>query len=139
MIPGMTPAPVGPSSYVDPYAAPSPAYASPSMAGGYAVSNQMAPAIGQLVGIEGPYAGQVFTLNGTNTEVGRELDKDIVLSSDSTISRGHARLSQEQGGVVVTDLGSSNGTYVNGQRLFGPMPIVPGDVVQFGSSKFTYQ
>jgi len=109
------------------------------MAGGYAVSNQMAPAIGQLVGIEGPYAGQVFTLNGTNTEVGRELDKDIVLSSDSTISRGHARLSQEQGGVVVTDLGSSNGTYVNGQRLFGPMPIVPGDVVQFGSSKFTYQ
>ena len=95
--------------------------------------------IGQLVGLEGPYAGQVFALQGTNMEVGRDTGKDIVLSSDSTISRGHARLNQESGSLVVIDLGSSNGTYVNGQRLTAPMPLVPGDVVQFGSSKFRYE
>jgi pSer/pThr/pTyr-binding forkhead associated (FHA) protein len=139
MTPGMMPAMSQAGSYVDPYAAPAPAYGAASMMPDYAVANPSAPPIGQLVGIEGPYAGQVFSLNGMNIEVGRETDKDIVLSSDTTISRGHARLTQDQGNVIVTDLGSSNGTYVNGQRLYAPMPIVPGDVVQFGSSKFTYQ
>jgi pSer/pThr/pTyr-binding forkhead associated (FHA) protein len=139
MNPGMMPAPAGPSGFADPYGAPAPAYGSPSMMGDYSAAHRSGPAIGQLVGIEGPYAGQVFALNGTNTVVGREMDKDIVLSSDTTISRGHAQLTQEQGAFVVTDLGSSNGTYVNGQRLYAPMPIVPGDVVQFGSSKFTFQ
>ena len=99
----------------------------------------MAAAAGRLVGVEGPYAGQVFALQGTNMEVGREVGKDISLAADVTISRGHARLVQENGAVIVMDLGSSNGTYVNGQRLANPMEIVPGDIVQFGSSKFRYE
>ena len=107
--------------------------------GGYEAPAQLSSAAGQLVGLDGPYAGQVFTLQGANMEVGRDVGKDIVLSSDTTISRGHARLTIENGSLVVIDLGSSNGTYVNGQRLYSPMPLVPGDVVQFGSSKFRYE
>lgn len=91
---------------------------------------------GRLVGLDGPYAGQVFTLQGVNMEVGRDLGKDIVLASDTTISRGHARLVLDNGTLTVMDLGSSNGTYVNGQRVQSPLFLVPGDVVQFGSSKF---
>ena len=72
-------------------------------------------------------------------EVGRDVGKHIVLTGDTTISRGHARLTREVGGLVVTDLGSSNGTFVNGQRLYAPTQLVPGDVIQFGSSKFRYE
>ncbi|HLJ55829.1 MAG TPA: FHA domain-containing protein [Chthonomonadaceae bacterium] len=98
-----------------------------------------ADAIGQLVGETGPYAGQVFPLHGVNMEVGREPGKDISLAADTTISRGHARLVRENGGTVVMDLGSSNGTYVNGQRVTAPVALAPGDTVQFGSSKFRFE
>jgi pSer/pThr/pTyr-binding forkhead associated (FHA) protein len=140
--------PVGAAPYA-PLAGQGPAPFAPATMGGYSGATavmggydgrmQAGPAIGQLVGLDGPYAGQVFTLQGGNMEVGREPGKDIVLSADATISRGHARLTQEPGGLTVIDLGSSNGTYVNGQRLFAPMALAPGDEVQFGSSKFRYE
>ena len=90
----------------------------------------------QLIGLEGPYAGQVFPLVSANILIGRESDKDIVLSLDTTISRSHASLVHESGGIVVYDNGSSNGTFVNGMRVSGPVMLAPGDAVQFGSSKF---
>ncbi len=113
--------------------------ATATMAGGFGAPIGMAAAVGRLVGVDGPYAGQVFALQGSNMEVGREVGKDISLAADITVSRGHARLAQENGAVIVMDLGSSNGTFVNGQRLATPMEIVPGDIVQFGSSKFRYE
>jgi pSer/pThr/pTyr-binding forkhead associated (FHA) protein len=90
----------------------------------------------RLVGVEGPYTGQVFAFTGPNMTVGREMDRDVVLSADTTISRNHALLSNEEAGIVVHDAGSSNGTYVNGLRVSSPIALAPGDVVQFGSSKF---
>jgi pSer/pThr/pTyr-binding forkhead associated (FHA) protein len=113
--------------------------ASTAVMGAYDGGSPITAAIGQIVGLEGAYAGQVFPLQGMNMEVGRDAGKDIVLSADSTVSRGHARLVQENGALIVVDLGSSNGTYVNGQRVAAPMQLVPGDVVQFGASKFRYE
>lgn len=92
----------------------------------------------RLVGIEGPYIGQVFLLAGTNLAVGREPDRDIVLSADTTISRNHARIVNENSEVVVYDNGSANGTYVNNLRI-SMQVLAPGDVVQFGNSKFRYE
>lgn len=96
-------------------------------------------ALGQLSGAEGPYAGQVFALATANSTVGRETTCDIVLSADTTISRTHARLVNEGGNFVVYDNGSSNGTFVNGMRLTSPVVLAPGDIVQFGGSKFRFE
>ena len=92
----------------------------------------------RLVGVEGPYAGQVFLLTGQNIVVGREPDKDIALGADTTISRAHARVVHENGEFVLYDNNSSNGTFVNSLRI-SMQVLSPGDLVQFGSSKFRYE
>ncbi len=126
---------------------PNPGFGAPPDAGGF-VGNPMPgfggsavglAALGQLIGAEGPYAGQVFPLPLPNSTVGREVTCDIVLSADTTISRSHARLANEGGTYVVYDNGSSNGTFVNGMRLTTPVALAPGDIVQFGGSKFRFE
>ena len=121
-------APMDPGSY---HSAPMPGFGGSGM--------PAMPTLGQLVGAEGPYAGQVFALAAANSTVGRETTCDIVLSADTTISRTHARLINEGGSFVVYDNGSSNGTFVNGMRLSSPVALAPGDIVQFGGSKFRFE
>lgn len=92
----------------------------------------------RLVGISGPYAGQSFPVSPSGaTSVGREPGRDIQLPMDTTVSRRHARL-EDEGGFIVYDEGSSNGTTVNGVRITS-QPISPGDVVEFGSSGFRFE
>ena len=55
-----------------------------------------------------------------------------VAINDAEISRKHSRLSFQGGKYVLEDLGSTNGTFVNGQRLAGPVVLKPGDVVSLG-------
>lgn len=109
-----------------------------SQMGGYGSANSASGNGTQLIGVEGPYSGQVFPLMSANIVVGREPDKDIVLSADTTISRSHAQLVHDGANIIVYDNGSSNGTFVNGQRVTMPTPLVSGDIVQFGSSKFRF-
>lgn len=92
----------------------------------------------RLVGMEGPYSGQVFLLTGANATVGREPDRDIALTADTLISRTHARVVTEGGEFVVYDAGSSNGTFVNSLRV-SMQVLKGGDVVQFGTSKFRFE
>lgn len=93
----------------------------------------------RFVGIEGPYTGEVFLLTSPNTTIGREPGRDIVLSADATVSRSHARVSNENGDLVLYDVGSANGTFVNGMRVQMQV-LVPGDIVQLGhGSKFRYE
>lgn len=92
----------------------------------------------RMVGMEGPYTGQVFLLTNPNNVVGREPDKDIVLSADPTVSRNHARIVNENGDFVVYDNGAANGTFVNSLRV-SMQVLAPGDIVQFGSSKFRFE
>lgn len=86
----------------------------------------------RLVGIQGAKVGQTFALTGVDITVGREPDNILSFPGDSQVSRHHARIS----GGTVHDLGSTNGTRVNGQRIGGPTPLGIGDVVQFGSHQF---
>src|SRR3954454_19369174 len=82
--------------------------------------------------VSGAAAGQSIDLDGDFT-VGRTEAGMGNLSGDSEISRRHARFRRgARGEVIVEDLGSTNGTYVNGQRLAAPYLLKPGDQVTLG-------
>ncbi|HTB55966.1 MAG TPA: FHA domain-containing protein, partial [Trebonia sp.] len=57
--------------------------------------------------------------------------------ADMTVSRVHARLERGAAGWLLTDLGSTNGTRVNGWRVRGPVPVRAGDVVSFGDAQYS--
>lgn len=80
--------------------------------------------------------GQTFPL-GTRVVVGR-LDTCDIPIHDKSVSREHARLSQLPGGYVVEDLGSTNGTAVNGERISEAVILRKGDLVKFGSVEFHF-
>lgn len=85
----------------------------------------------QLIMRSGPTPGAAFTLEGDQLTIGRDSTNDIVIN-DAEISRRHARLTFQGGKFVLEDLGSTNGTFVNGQRLAGPRVLKAGEVVSFG-------
>lgn len=70
-----------------------------------------------------------------NFSIGRLESSDLILSSTS-VSRKHAKLRFESGDLYVTDLNSSNGTYVNGVRLKGKALLRDGDLLKIGQSEF---
>ncbi len=67
--------------------------------------------------------------------IGREPACDMMLA-DETVSRWHASLQRGSSGWLLADLGSTNGTRLNGWRVTGPMPVRPGDMVSFGAATF---
>lgn len=79
----------------------------------------------------GPQAGSVYPLRGSTLTIGRYPDNYIVVD-DPLISRYHARLTAQGSTFVLEDLGSANGTWVNGIRLAGPAVLRPGDVIGLG-------
>ena len=85
----------------------------------------------QLIMRQGPTPGATFTLEGDQINIGRESSNEITIN-DAEISRRHARLTFQGGKYVLEDLGSTNGTFVNGQRLAGPRVLKAGEVVSFG-------
>jgi pSer/pThr/pTyr-binding forkhead associated (FHA) protein len=66
--------------------------------------------------------------------LGREQGAADLVIEDPGVSRRHARFIAEGGSVVVEDLGSSNGTFVNGERIAGPVEVGSGDEVQLGAT-----
>jgi EmrB/QacA subfamily drug resistance transporter len=82
-----------------------------------------------LVVKEGPQAGQRFPVD-SELSVGR-VGADITLE-DSEISRRHALVRPVDGAVEIRDVGSANGTFVNGERIVEPWRLVEGDVVRIG-------
>lgn len=84
-------------------------------------------------------SGDVLNLDEGETVVGREAGLGLSLVGESTVSRQHARLARQGSEVTLTDLGSTNGTYVNGAKLTGQTRLRPGDQVQFGSIRFRYE
>src|SRR5512140_1420874 len=71
---------------------------------------------------------------GATLVVGRAVSSDVPIY-DPTISRQHAQVSMQNGGVLVKDLGSSNGTFLNGSRITEAV-CQPNDVVMFGKVSF---
>ncbi len=91
----------------------------------------------RLVGVSGTYAGAVFAIKSPATILGRDPSCDVALPDDHTASRRHARIATN-GGVVIHDEGSSNGTFVNGEKVT-EREIKPGDDIQVGSTRFRYE
>lgn len=82
--------------------------------------------------VEGPDAGRSVDVSGP-LEIGRDPDVTLVLQ-DPLVSRRHVRLTPGQGVVTVEDLGSMNGTFLNGNQLHGPAAAGAGDQVLVGVS-----
>jgi len=87
--------------------------------------------------VAGPTACWVVDLpESGEVVIGRAPESSLVLDDDS-VSRQHARLAIA-GAVAVSDLGSQNGTAVNGARLAGPRALAPGDIVEIGVYKLVF-
>jgi TIR domain-containing protein/FHA domain-containing protein len=90
-----------------------------------------------LITQHGPQPEQRWNLNKDMVTVGREITNDIVIN-DQQVSRRHVRFVRITRGIVpnfaIEDLGSSNGTFVNSERLQGSKPLKDGDVIQLGDT-----
>jgi pSer/pThr/pTyr-binding forkhead associated (FHA) protein len=92
---------------------------------------------GLLLVKRGPNAGSTFLLEAVTTTVGRSTDSAVFLD-DITVSRAHAVLERrDDGSWFVRDVGSLNGTYVNGEQV-DETKLASGDEVQIGKFKLTF-
>ena len=91
---------------------------------------------GSIVITRGPGAGSRFSLVSEAVQLGRHPNSDVLLD-DVSVSRQHARIVRRTDSYVVQDLGSLNGTYVNGERV-DEAPLRHGDEVQIGLYKLVF-
>jgi hypothetical protein len=89
----------------------------------------------QLVVLKGRSGSKILRLAGGVTTVGRQQDCQLRIGS-SQVSRKHCQLVDKGPELVLVDLGSSNGTFVNGKKVIGQLLLKPGDVLSFGKVKF---
>jgi hypothetical protein len=103
--------------------------------GGRTVRMQAVPArFGWLIVKSGARVGQVYRLNPETTDLGRSAQNDILVDDDR-VSEAHCRIRvDEQGQFVVWDLASTNGTFVNGERIMAATPVVENDEVRLGQT-----
>jgi predicted component of type VI protein secretion system len=94
----------------------------------------------RLVFVDGPRRGDIIALGDAPAGLGRQLDNDIVIESER-VSRRHARIERRDGGAfTLTDLGSVNGTAVNGERLEAnePRRLRDRDVLQLPAATLIF-
>lgn len=87
----------------------------------------------RLVMSQGPQPGQTFALDQDLLTLGRDPGNNIVIN-DPQVSRQHARITRQGDLMVIEDMGSTNGTFVNGMRLTGPHTLANGDVISLGDT-----
>jgi len=93
----------------------------------------MAPQSYQLVMQTGPTPGKAYALDKGEINIGRDVNNDVVIN-DAEVSRNHARMIIQGDSCVVEDLGSTNGTSVDGQRLTGPYILNRGQTISLGEN-----
>jgi pSer/pThr/pTyr-binding forkhead associated (FHA) protein len=99
--------------------------------------DELEPGQGLLLVKRGPNAGSTFLLGRDATTVGRSPESDVFLD-DVTVSRKHALLERrEDGSFFVRDVGSLNGTYVNGEQV-DETKLASSDEVQIGMFKLIF-
>ncbi|MDZ4670456.1 MAG: FHA domain-containing protein, partial [Phototrophicales bacterium] len=81
----------------------------------------------------GPQPNQVFELNKDLLTLGRDITNDITIN-DPEVSRHHLRITRGTDGYTIEDLGSTNGTFINGQRLTGSRALNRGDMIGLGET-----
>jgi FHA domain len=90
-----------------------------------------------VLAVHGDLAGRRYPVGDAPVTFGRGEDNDIVIP-DPAVSRLHAELRQEGDGFVVADLGSSNGTRVNGDLITEPRHLRPGDEIAIATHRFSF-
>jgi hypothetical protein len=110
-------------------------------AGGGVRASRPGPRTGRLVVVRSPDLdeGAGFELNSTQLTIGRGRQNDVSISSDEYASARHARFEPRQDGVWVQDLGSTNGTFLNGARLDRPRRLTTGDVIRVGETDLRFE
>jgi len=83
--------------------------------------------------------GSDFALNSAQLTVGRGGQNDVAVPQDEFVSARHARFEPRQDGVWIQDLGSTNGTFLNGAKLERPRRLTSGDVVRVGETDLRYE
>ena len=82
---------------------------------------------------------RVVTFDTDRVAVGKHEGNEVALPDDATVSRLHAVFERFPAGWCVTDLGSSNGTFVNGERIFTPHALRHGDEVRVGHTRLLFR
>ncbi len=96
---------------------------------------------GKLVVVTSPALaeGDERVLDSAPLTLGRSSRNDVDLGRDEYASSDHARIEPRRDGVWLEDVGSTNGTYLNGTRVTRPKRLSPGDVVRIGETELRYE
>jgi pSer/pThr/pTyr-binding forkhead associated (FHA) protein len=105
------------------------------------IAQPTARELGRLLVLESPalQPGDVLTLDAHPLTVGRGSNNDVALDGDEYASGRHARFEPRRDGVWLEDIGSTNGTFVNGIRVTRERKLVPGDVVRIGETDLRFE
>jgi hypothetical protein len=100
-----------------------------------------ARALGRLVVLASPVLeqGDAFAIDSHPLTIGRGSNNDIALPADEYASTRHVRFEPRRDGVWIEDIGSTNGTFVNGIRLTRERRLAPGDVVRIGETDLRFE
>jgi len=108
---------------------PAPAHAPPVV---------RAPTRGVLIVVSGELAGRRVDVGAQPITIGKG-PATLQISDDPAVSTRHAELALRGGAFVVTDLGSTNGTFVNSQRIAQPTRLADGDLLRFGNTQMKFR
>jgi FHA domain len=105
------------------------------------VPQPVARELGRLVVLSSPALGEgdVYTIDSHPLTVGRGGNNTLPLDGDEYASTRHARFEPRRDGIWVEDMGSTNGTFVNGIRLTRERRLTPGDVVRVGETDLRFE
>jgi pSer/pThr/pTyr-binding forkhead associated (FHA) protein len=97
--------------------------------------------VGRLVVVSSPTLaeGEEHALDSSPLSLGRGPQNDVKLDGDDYASARHARIEPRRDGVWVEDVGSTNGTFLNGIKLTRARKLTPGDVVRVGETELRYE
>ncbi|HTR33078.1 MAG TPA: FHA domain-containing protein [Gaiellaceae bacterium] len=97
--------------------------------------------LGRLVVLASPALGEgdVVVLDSNAMTIGRGQTNDLTIPEDEYASTRHARIEPRRDGIWVEDIGSTNGTFVNGIRLTRERRLAPGDVVRVGETDLRFE
>jgi FHA domain-containing protein len=97
--------------------------------------------LGRLVVLASPTlgAGDEIPLDSSAITLGRGVTNDVPLPGDEYASTRHVRIEPRRDGIWVEDIGSTNGTFVNGIRLTRERRLAPGDVLRVGSTDLRFE
>ncbi len=132
--PTASPPPAAPQAPSSPAAPPKPAPAPVGGGGG----GGGAPVLGNFLVRSGALKGQRLVVKTPVANIGRADYNDLVIP-DESVSTTHAKLQRREGVWVLVDLDSTNGTFVDGDRVKGESPLAPGATVRFGDISLVFE